>query len=109
MVVMATWISVISDDLPKTSYVTLVDIWFVWHLTITFLIGIYHIFLDRISKSSIQFKVSMVATRIQSPEDKHTALGNGNRNIHKINVIGIWIFAIVNITFYATYFYVSLK
>ena len=33
MVVMATWISVISGDLPKTSYVKLVDIWFVWHLT----------------------------------------------------------------------------
>ena len=55
ILVLATWISVISGDLPKTSYVKLIDCWFVWHVATTFAMVVYHILLDRLRTRPVNF------------------------------------------------------
>lgn len=85
MLVLATVLNVVNGDLPKTSYVKLINGWFVWHIVITFVIIIYHILLDRISKQ------------------------NNKDTINKVNRNAIIIFPIINGIFYAIYFSLTLN
>ena len=54
LLVILTLINAISNELPKTSYVKHIDIWFSWHLTTNFVIIAYHIFLDRVMKHLLE-------------------------------------------------------
>ena len=109
MLVMATWISVISGDLPTTSYVKLIDIWFVWHLSISFVVVIYHIFLDRMNSSSATFPISEVKPRSQDYDEEVTNMKLKNSNIKIVNKRGATVFSLVNLTFYIIYFIISLS
>jgi hypothetical protein len=55
MLVLTTLINIVNGDLPSTSYMKLIDFWFVWHIVIIFVIIIYHILLERMIKHKITF------------------------------------------------------
>ena len=86
MLVLTTWISVINADLPRTSYVKMIDAWFVWHVIIGFLIIMYHILLDKL---------------------RNTFLGT-NALRKNVNTIALTTFFVLNCTFYAVYWTLSL-
>ena len=109
MLVMATWISVISGDLPKTSYVKLIDIWFVWHLSISFVVVIYHIFLDGTNSRIATFPISEVKPRSQDYGEEVTTMKLKNSNIKIVNKRGATVLSLVNFTFYIIYFIISLN
>ena len=50
LLVIATLLNAINNDLPKTSYIKLIDLWFLWHLASIFVMISYHIILDRMPK-----------------------------------------------------------
>jgi hypothetical protein len=106
ILVLATWISVISGDLPKTSYVKLIDVWFVWHVTTTFAMVVYHILLDRLRTRQISFNI-VEATPQEKVKDG-IQIQNTKVKITRINKIIIIIFTFINCTFYGVYFYLSL-
>ena len=109
MLVMATWISVISGDLPKTSYVKLIDIWFVWHLSITFLVVIYHIFLDRKKLHPATFPVIEVKPSPKDFDDETTSMKPQNSSMNIFNKRSAAFLSILNLMFYVIYFIVSLS
>merc|ERR1712077_38920 len=50
LLVIATLLNAINADMPKTSYLKLIDVWFLWHIFNTFAIIASHIVLDRMRK-----------------------------------------------------------
>ena len=108
MLVLATWINVIGSDLPKTSYMKLVDLWFVWHVIMTFIIIIYHIFLDRISTNSILKNITKVEPCQQVNGDNGMMTNNEERTAKKMNRIVIILVSIINCIFYLIYFFLAL-
>ena len=50
LLVIATLINAVKNDLPLTAYMKFIDIWFLWHVMFVFTIIVYHIVLDLIRK-----------------------------------------------------------
>ena len=48
LLVIVTLLSAINADLPKTSYVKYIDIWFMWHVISIFLMIAYHMILNQL-------------------------------------------------------------
>ena len=109
MLVLATWITVINADLPKTSYVKLIDVWFVWQIVVTFIIIIYHIFLDRLRIKSIRTNIIKVGPCEQLNVENSNGAQTEEHTAKKINIIVIVFISIINCVFYGTYFFLALQ
>ena len=109
MLVLATWIGVISGDLPKTSYVKLIDCWLLWHFVTTFVISFYHIFLDRMGKQSINTTVTEVRPCTQGNGNITMKIKYDKDQIDKFNRNIIVVFFCVNCIFYGIYLVVSFQ
>ena len=108
MLVLMTWIGVINGDLPKTSYVKMIDCWFIWHVVITFLINIYHISLDKLGKTSLRTNVIDVGERDERIS-RNTNTMKKEKSLQKdVNKIVLTIFFVLNCTFGAVYCMLSL-
>ena len=108
ILVLATWISVISGELPKTSYIKLIDIWFVWHVTTTFLIVVYHVVLDRIFTKPALFMITTVSPQQKNKNDGFDMVTQGS--IDKITLLNKSIIATFTVIYFAFYFvYFSLS
>ena len=111
LLVIATLLNAINADMPKTSYLKLIDVWFLWHILNTFAIIAYHIILDRTRNQVKQTEdddVKVFQLRgIKSDEDAFEVAGSNK--IHKINQLAIMIFPFLNCIFYAIYFVLNLK
>jgi hypothetical protein len=108
ILVLATWISVISGDLPKTSYIKLIDIWFVWHVTTTFSIVIYHIVLDRFLTKPTTLMITTVSPQLEENDGPDMVTKRSMNQITRINKAIITVFTIINFAFYVVYFFLSI-
>ena len=90
LLVIVTLLSAINADLPKTSYVKFIDIWFMWHVISIFLMIAYHMILNQL-RSYL-----------------HTKAINKWIKINRINGTMIIIFPAINGIFYAIYFSLTL-
>ena len=100
LLVTATLLNAISGDLPKTSYMKFIDLWFVWHVVSIFAMIIYHIILNSTRKyfeKSITDSLPFQATRYAT-----------SRKVTKINNIFIIVFPILNSLFYGIYFCLTM-
>ena len=110
ILVQAAWMNVISSDLPTTSYLKLIDFWFTWHLLLTFLVILYHVFAD---KMRLRF-ISIETNDVEPFHGELDELPNGlpikkhNSIILKFNKSGMVILVVANCLFYAIYFSLSL-
>ena len=106
LLVIATLINALSSDLPKTSYLKLIDIWFLWHILNTFAIITYHILFDRLRKHFEE--VDNDTVRQFRPRKNEDAIKRAASNkLKRINHIVVMAFPFVNGIFYGTYFYLS--
>ena len=94
MLVQATWVSFVNDHLPKTSYVKLIDCWFIWHILITFAISIFHVLLQRMRKQQAQNVME---------------IQNSSKRVHLANRNAGIAFSILNCLFYAIYFFLTFQ
>ena len=107
ILVQAAWMNVISNDLPTTSYLKLIDFWFTWHLLLMFLVILYHVFVDKmrmrivlIDKDAVEpFDGGMIPNDV--PVKKHNPI------ISNFNKVGIVILVLANCLFYGLYFSLS--
>ena len=127
ILVQATWLNIVSSELPKTSYVKLIDIWFVWHISISFAIILCHIAMDKIKLKSNKSSIKEVGPCVQGESDvlrRTSFMGSvedtvrrklddvlveirstfGQNKITKINLGLIIIFTVSSCIFYAVYF-----
>ena len=102
LLVMATLLNSINADLPKTSYMKLIDLWFLWHVVSLFAILIYHIVIDRVC-NHLEAKTtkSEVVSFSSLVEEKYITL-------RRLNILVISSFPILNFIFYIIYFYQSI-
>lgn len=103
VLVMATFLNSINADLPKTSYMKLIDLWFLWHVVSLFVILIYHIVLDRVRKHLEKNKSSNKVFSFSSLDDKQCT------TFTRLNNILISSFPVLNCMFYGIYFYQSIN
>ena len=110
LLVLAALLSAFTQDLPKTSYIKYVDIWFAWHITNIFGLIIYHIALDSKAHVTEIGQVDMVRlfNTNDSSEDEHKSRKNGRMSKAGINKIGIILTPAVNAVFYFVYFYYTI-
>ena len=99
-------INAISNELPKTSYVKDMDIWFVWHLTTIFVIIAYHIFLDRVMKHLIESFDNCIRP-LNGKKGGDSRQKSIKSKIRQHNRKAILFFPMLNIVFYITYFVYS--
>ena len=107
LLVIATLFSAISNDLPKTSYMKLIDIWFLWHNISILAIIFFHILMNRLGtyiekllSNDIRPCKAMVwitSTRLYQM-----------KALHQVNIIVIMGFPILHGLFYAVYFYCTV-
>ena len=97
MLVLTTLLNVVNGDLPETSYMKLIDLWFVWHIGMGFGVTIHHIALRTTARHMIY--------GAQTNEEM-TFL---NGRLSNINDYAIIIFPVINGVFYGIYFYATLN
>ena len=90
LLVIVTLLNAIHTDLPKTSYVKYIDIWFMWHVISVFLMIAYHMILNRLRSF---FNTKDVNKWVM---------------ISQINGSMILVFPTINGIFYAIYFSLTL-
>ena len=103
VLVMATLFNSINADLPKTSYMKLIDLWFLWHVSSLSAILLSHIAIDRLRRNS---------EKKQSIDDVVSlslAFEKDNRKIGRFNLILLISFPLSNFIFYGIYFYYSMN
>ena len=108
LLVQAAWITIISDDLPTTSYIKLIDIWFTWHLIMQFIIILHHIFLDKMNTKFVLHPTLDIEPFHREMISNNFPLNMANHIADKFNMFGIVMFAVANCLFYAFYFPLSL-
>ena len=108
LLVFAALLDSINQDLPKTSYIKFVDLWFVLHITGIFIMILYHIILDSITDEDNDDN----AVRMFSSGEPLTAEKNKKKKIclkrftkYNINRMTIIVIPIVYLFFYAIYFF----
>ena len=104
LLVIATLINAVKNDLPKTSYMKFIDIWFLWHVGSVFGIIIYHIVLDRI-RSFLEDRTEPGndVSRFEK-DDGESLRKQGIKLIKNINKAMIYVFPILTGSFYIVYF-----
>ena len=107
LLVMATLFSAISSDLPRTSYMKLIDIWFLWH-NISILAMIFcHIILNRLHAYVERLCNDDVIEFEESSDMTSTRLGR-IEILQQLNNVIIMVFPILNVLFYGIYFHFTL-
>ena len=98
LLVLTSLLGSINSGLPKTSYFKYIDLWFLWHITIIFLIIIHHVMVDNASRSR---NLTMVSSMDPS-NDKLKPI----KKLEKVflNKIAIWVFPFINLLFNIIYF-----
>ena len=91
LLLIVTLLNAIHADLPKTSYMKYIDVWFLWHVISVFLMIAYHILLNRLRS---YFNTKDI---------------NKWNMINRINGSLIIILPAVNGIFYAIYFSLTLS
>ena len=107
LLVVATLLSAINSDLPKTSYMKYIDLWFTWHVSSIFLMISYHIFLGRLQKYYRSPHMVQVVPFKDKNYKKRVKM-TGEEKITWIDKHFIIAFPLLNSLFYCVYFYVTL-
>ena len=105
LLVLAALLSAINNDMPKTSYIKFLDIWFAWHITSIFGLIAFHIGLD--SRDIVKQRGNRVATQfILVGFKKRKLYPKANKRMSKeaVNRNAIIITPIINAIFYLVYF-----
>ena len=89
------------EILPETSYMKLIDLWFLWHIGMGFVVTIYH-FVLRIITRDIQFDRT---TGLEINEAHESA----SQRLSIFNGCAIIVFPAINGVFYGIYFYATVN
>ena len=110
-------LNVINSNLPSTSYVKYIDLWFLWHVASIFFMIIYHILIGRLHTYSEDPKGDKCApinmnksmSQIRKQRIVRSAKKNNKNIISTIDKLFIFIFPILSSLFYAIYFCATLN
>ena len=108
LLVIATLLNSINSILHKTSYLKLIDLWFVWHILNISAIITFHIVLDRVRQrfgKSGDDEVQM----FEATNDPNEARREHTNKICRLNNISAMLFPFINSIFYGIYFWVTLN
>ena len=107
LLVMETRLAAIASDLPKTSYMKFIDIWFLWHNISILSMIFYHVILktlrvhlERLGDEEVRV-FSAIDWMVWNGLDRIKAMHQGN------NIV-IIAFPILNVLFYGMYFYFNM-
>ena len=101
MLVLTTLLNVVNGDLPKTSYMKYIDLWFVWHIGMVFGVIIYHVALQVIGRNSKHLQ--------ETEMEINEGYSHPHQKLVKINDYAIIIFPTINGVFYGIYFFATLN
>ena len=104
LLVMVTLLNAITGDLPITSYMKYIDVWFAWHLFSIFSIIVYHVTLGRLHKYFEKPAKNQVLP-YRTSDCIESMKRNSTIKINDINNKFAILFPTLNCVFYATYFY----
>ena len=118
LLVLTTLLNAVTHDLPKTSYMKYVDVWFLWHLISTFAMIAYHICISRLQKcckydsdnqilptDAPEIENEKLPSKMKRKLTKSCYDASGIKQINKIFVVAI---PILNTIFYVMYFCLTL-
>ena len=101
MLVLVSLLDIVNGDLPETSYMKMIDLWFLWHIGMGFGVTMYHIAL-RIVTRDMQLDRQ---TDFEINEEHKSS----RQKLNKINRYATIIFPTVNGLFYGIYFYTTIN
>ena len=108
LLVIATLITAVKSDLPKTSYMKFIDIWFLWHVVSVFAIIVYHIILER-RRRYLETATEAENQVLHFRDDDAASLKiRGVKLIENVNKVMIYVFPILTGSFYVVYFCLKL-
>ena len=100
ILVQATWVNIISTDLPITSNLKLIDFWITWHLAQNFLVIMHHIFLDKLTTIFRLRHTSRIETFNGEITSNDLPITRINPMIANYNTFGILILGLANGIFF---------
>ena len=107
LLVVATLLNAVNGDLPQTSYTKFVDFWFLWHVISIFVMIAFHIALDRLRTYLAPCDGDDVIP-FKSMSDSAILKVDGWKRVLRINNYFIFMFAVLNGTFYLIYFTLTI-
>jgi hypothetical protein len=105
LLVQVSLLSSINEDLPKTSYFKLIDLWFLWYISTILFITLFHIFINYIPNNIN--KVGSFGSLMRGTETEQEIPNHQSLRM-KVNKLGIVIFALGTLIFNIVYFYASI-
>ena len=108
LLVVATFFNAIHGDLPQTSYVKLIDLWFVVHVISIFLMIAYHVVLGRLKKH-FEKQLENDCLPFKAFDTREDIKVKAKMKISSIDRYFVLIFPILNIVFYVVYLYSILN
>ena len=106
LLVLTSLIGAINSGLPKTSYLKCIDYWFIWYITMIFLIIIHHVLLDNNLIGLKGNRNNSVANTME-PNDTKFLMNQKPKQI-LFNKIAIYVFPLGNVFFNIIFFYYSI-
>ena len=85
-----------NDNLPNTSYMKLLDIWFAWHILNVFAVITYHIVIDGVRRYLEKLDEAGVSQLNASDDDNSVKPRGATTKINWINRIVIVVFPFFN-------------
>ena len=104
LLVVATFFNAIHGDLPQTSYVKLIDLWFVVHVISIFLMIAYHVVLGRLKKY-FERQLEKDCLAFASFDLKEDVKVKAKAKISNIDRYFVLFFPLLNVIFYVIYLY----
>ena len=104
ILVQAAWIGIINDDLPTTPYVKLIEVWFTWHIMMTFLVILFHVFLDAMNKKFNLTNRPLIEVVDGEMIPNNVPPNKINTMTENFNRFGIMVLAFASSLFYGIFF-----
>ena len=108
LLVMVTLLNSVTNELPITSYMKYIDIWFAWHLFSIFSIILFHVTLGRLHKY-FQKPTKNQILPYKTLDSIEFMKRNSETKLNDINNIFAILFPTLNCIFYAIYFYFTIN
>jgi len=111
LLVITTLLNAINSDLPKTSYMKFIDLWFVWHGFSVLCIICYNITLGRMIKhfeTPFPGIKDIMELNYRPKEHMEKTKTQGKEKSYRFNQMFMVVFPIINMMFYVVYFTLSM-
>ena len=104
MLVLTTIFIDVSNNLPKTSYMKMMDVWLLFNLIIPFMVVLIHTYMDTLRKNEDEEEVDEVLSRHEMEKRRKRA-----KRLNFLNRVSLIYKPVIALLFVSLYWFIGLN